>query len=173
MGNRGGKIHRDDQTLGTRRWTNKTWIACVCSFKGRKREVFGPGYTELFFLDEPTALAAGHRPCFECRRLEAIAFQSAFSPGAPPNAAAMDARLHVERMEPRRPERPIQSLPDGAMIARGDVAFLVRDIKLWPWNFESYGEPIARPARGLETVLTPPSIVSALAQGFTPRFLAL
>ena len=105
-----------------RRWTSKTWIACVCEFKGRRREVFGRGYTELFFRDEPTALAAGHRPCFECRRAEAVAFQAAF-PGARPSAAEMDERLHRERLDPERLARrtPLAELAgrrDGAM-ARG------------------------------------------------------
>src|SRR5271163_2589347 len=82
MGNRGGRLHRDDQTLSGSRWKNKHWLICVCEFKGRRRDVWGRYYTELFFLDEPTALAAGHRPCFECRRQAAKAFLAAF-PGRP------------------------------------------------------------------------------------------
>jgi hypothetical protein len=82
MGNRGGRLHRDDQNLGAIRWKTKHWLVCVCEFKGRRRDVWGRYYTELFFLDEPTALAAGHRPCFECRRPAAKAFIAAF-PGAP------------------------------------------------------------------------------------------
>src|SRR5262249_48070514 len=75
MGNRGGVVHLPDPTPGTRRWASRQWIACVLQFKGRQREVMQPnGYTELFFLDEATALAAGHRPCFECRRGEAEHF---------------------------------------------------------------------------------------------------
>ena len=98
MGNRGGRLHRDDRALGSRRWTNKRWIVCVCAFKGRWREVWGPGYTELFFLDEPTALAAGHRPCFECRREAAKAFLAAFPNSAGFGADAMDEVLHRERL---------------------------------------------------------------------------
>ena len=101
MGNRGGRLHRDDRTLTGRRWTSRRWIVCVCEFKGRWREVWGRGYTELFFLDEPTALAAGHRPCFECRRVAAKAFISAF-PGRPSGADPMDEALHRERVENRR-----------------------------------------------------------------------
>ena len=71
FGNRGGRFHRDGQTLGARRWVSRRWICCRLDFKGRHRDVWGRGYTELFFLDEPTALAAGHRPCFECRRADA------------------------------------------------------------------------------------------------------
>ena len=82
MGNRGGKLHRDDRTLSSSRWKSKRWLVCVCAFKGRRRDVWGKFYTELFFLDEPTALAAGHRPCFECRR-------QAAKPFAPPFPAAL------------------------------------------------------------------------------------
>jgi hypothetical protein len=73
MGNRGGRFHTDAKTLTARRWVSRQWICCVLNFKGRRREVWGRSYTELFFLDEPTALAAGHRPCFECRRKDAQA----------------------------------------------------------------------------------------------------
>src|SRR3954471_12194560 len=117
FGNRGGRFHRDRQTLGTRRWVSRRWICCRLDFKGRHRSVWSRGYTELFFLDEPTALAAGHRPCFECRRAEAQAFQSAF-PGLRPNAGAMDAALHAERLDPTRLTRQVAlaGLPDGAMV---------------------------------------------------------
>src|SRR3954451_19856984 len=74
FGNRGGRFHRDPETLGNRRWASRQWICCVLAFKQRHRKVWRNGYTELFFLDEVTALAAGHRPCFECRRKDAKAF---------------------------------------------------------------------------------------------------
>src|SRR5437763_8223894 len=74
MGNRGGRFHTHAQTLTARRWVSRQWICCVLAFKGRHRDVWGRFYTELFFLDEPTALAAGHRPCFECRRRDAEVF---------------------------------------------------------------------------------------------------
>src|SRR3982750_3662131 len=90
FGNRGGRFHRDDRTLGKRRWASRQWICCVLAFKGRHRAVWGRGYTELFFLDEVTALAAGHRPCFECRRTAARTFaacwQRAANLKAPPHA---------------------------------------------------------------------------------------
>ncbi|MEL6871445.1 MAG: hypothetical protein AAFO62_01345, partial [Pseudomonadota bacterium] len=71
MGNRGGRIHTPDKTLSRRRWASRHWICCVLEFRGRHREVMAPrSYTELFFLDEATAFAAGHRPCFECRRAD-------------------------------------------------------------------------------------------------------
>jgi hypothetical protein len=74
MGNRDGRFHTDAKTLTARRWASPQWICCVLNFKGRRREIWGSSYTELFFLDEPTAFAAGHRPCFECRRKDAQAF---------------------------------------------------------------------------------------------------
>src|ERR1700723_4438552 len=120
MGNRGGRFHTDAKTLTARRWASRQWICCVLDFKNRRRNVWGRFYTELFFLDEPTALAAGHRPCFECRRQAAKAFIAAF-PGAPSHVEAMDEALHRERVEDRR--KPVWrarlgKLPDGAMIAR-------------------------------------------------------
>ena len=145
MGNRGGRLHRHDRTLGRRRWTSKRWIACRCEFKGRRREVWGDGYTELFFLDEPTALAAGRRPCFECRREAAKAFLAAF-PRAPRNADAMDEILHDERLigrDKRLWRSRLGDLPDGAMIAIDGRAHALRDGNLLPWSFAGYEGPVA------------------------------
>jgi hypothetical protein len=171
MGNRGGRFHNDDQTIGRRRWASRQWIACVCEFKGRRREVFGRFYTGLFFRDEPTALAAGHRPCFECRRVEAKAFQAAF-PGGPMRAPEMDLRLHAERRDPDRLKRTValDDLTDGAMIVWRDAPHLVEGARLWPWSFGPYGEPVARPARADVVALTPPSTSAALAAGYRPRW---
>src|ERR1700689_502221 len=119
MGNRGGRLHRDDQTLSGSRWKNRHWLICVCEFKGRRRDVWGKYYTEIFFLDEPTALAAGHRPCFECRREAAKAFLAAF-PGRPGGADAMDEALHRERVENRVKRiwrTRLRGLPGGARVA--------------------------------------------------------
>ncbi len=168
MGNRGGRLHDDAQRLGRRRWTNTQWIACECDFRGRWREVFGAGYTELFFRDEPTALAAGHRPCFQCRYKEAQAFQSAF-PGLRPNAASMDAALHAERLNPVRVSRPLDALPDGAMVEGREDAYLWARGRLWRWSFAAYGPPETPPAGASAPVLTPPSILAALAGGYRPR----
>ncbi len=173
MGNRGGRFHRPDRTLGRRRWTSKQWIACVCAFKGRRRTVWGEGYTELFFLDEVTALAAGHRPCFECRRVEAEAFRRAFGEDALPSAPSMDAILHRERLDGRCKrawETDIEHLPDGAMIERDVRAFALRGDAMLPWSFAGYGAAQPRPRAGLAHVLTPPSIVRALAAGYRPRW---
>jgi len=166
MGNRGGRFHDDEQRIGRRQWASRQWIACVCEFKNRRREVFGRGYTELFFRDEPTALAAGHRPCFECRRAEALAFQAAF-PGVKPSAPAMDARLHEERRDPARLTR-LDALPDGAMVLWRGAAHLKAGGRLWPWSFGDYGAP-ETVAAGEVAALTPPSILAALAAGYRPR----
>jgi hypothetical protein len=173
MGNRGGKFHQPDQTLGRRRWASRQWIACVCAFKGRRRDVWGGYYTELFFLDEPTALAAGHRPCFECRRTEAEAFRKAFNERAWVSAPEMDAVLHEERLaggRKRLSEQQIAQLPDGAMIAMEKRAYVLRGDALAPWSFEGYGAPLKRPASGAVATLTPPSILRALRAGYRPRW---
>jgi len=100
MGNR-GILHDDRRRLGRRRWTHKAWICCVTEFRGRRRQVMAPGrYTELFFLDEAVALAAGHRPCFECRRAAANAFAACW--GGEPRAPDMDRVLHAERLAGNR-----------------------------------------------------------------------
>ncbi len=172
MGNRGGRFHRDTGTLGSRLWASRQWICCLCSFKGRKRDVWGRYYTELFFLDEVTALAAGHRPCFECRREDALAFQDAF---AQPKlkVAAMDAILHAERLDGRGkrtvPGR-FSSLPEGAMFAIGRQAFAVKHGQALAWRFSGYGAPQNMPEGQSGEVLTPPSIIAALRNGVRPRW---
>jgi hypothetical protein len=170
MGNRGGRLHRDDQTLGGSSWTNKHWLICVCEFKDRHRDVWGKGYTQLFFLDEPTALAAGHRPCFECRRPAAKAFISAF-PGAPRGVEAMDEALHRERVEKRLKRlwrARLGDLADGAMIARDHEPYAVRSGKLLPWTFAGYRAPAPLDPNSVADVLTPPSTVAALKGGYEP-----
>jgi hypothetical protein len=130
MGNRGGKIHTDDRKLTSRRWASRQWICCVLEFNNRQRDVWGRYYTELFFLDEVTAFAAGHRPCFECRRKDAERFAALFA-GTKKRASApaMDQVLHAERLDgkaKRLHRRKLDTLPDGAIIARGGEAFAVR-----------------------------------------------
>ncbi|MBV1700869.1 MAG: hypothetical protein KGQ46_03505 [Hyphomicrobiales bacterium] len=172
MGNRGGRFHRDTQTLGTRHWASRQWICCLCRFKGRQRDVWGRYYTELFFLDEVTALAAGHRPCFECRREDALAFQHAF---AQPKlrVAAMDAILHAERLDGRNKRlfpALFSSLPDGAMFAIGQQAFGVKHGLALAWSFSGYGAPQGLAGAQPVEVLTPPSMIAALRNGFKPRW---
>jgi hypothetical protein len=169
MGNRGGKFHRDDRTLGQRRWASRQWICCVLSFKGRQRDVWGRYYTELFFLDEVTALAAGHRPCFECRRRDALAFASKF-PGKR-KAPEMDIVLHRERLDgksKRLYQRNIDDLPDGAMMVWNGAAFAVRGRQLLRWTAMGYLKPQPRPRAVEVDVLTPPSILKVLAKGYVP-----
>jgi hypothetical protein len=173
LGNRGGKFHRDDRTLGRRRWASKQWIACVCEFKQRRRVVWGAGYTQLFFLDEVTALAAGHRPCFECRRAEAEAFRACFGRGRRHSAPDMDVVLHQERLAAggkRVFESSFAQLPDGVMVARAGRAYAVFGDALLPWSFEGYEAPRKRPREGAAQVLTPPAIVDVLAAGYHPRW---
>lgn len=176
FGNRGGRFHRDDRTLGRRRFVSRAWICCVLSFKGRERDVWGRSYTELFFVDEPTAFAAGHRPCFECRRAEAVRFAEKFS-GAGKRAAApdMDLRLHAERIsDDGRSKRlhPVwlEDLPDGAFVTlSGDDAFAVNGKHLLRWSPGGYADAIARP-KGNAMMLTPPAITEVLARGYEPHW---
>lgn len=169
MGNRGGRFHNAARGLGLGRHVSRRWIACVCEFRGRRRAVWGDSYTELFFLDEPTALAAGHRPCFECRRADAIAFADAF--GGNPNAGAMDRTLDAERRrgrEKRMHGAAIDELPDGAMIARAGEAFAIRGAHLLKWSFAGYTGSGLRPRGAQAELLTPPSICAALSRGYAP-----
>jgi len=172
FGNRGGKFHRDDKTLGSRRWVSRQWICCVLKFKGRQRNVWGRYYTELFFLDEVTAFAAGHRPCFECRRQDAERFAVLFSDKKQrASADAMDRVLHAERLDgkaKRTHRRNLDSLPDGAMIAFGGEVFAVRDKQLLPWTPSGYSASKPRPHNLEVDVLTPPSILSVLGRGYAP-----
>jgi hypothetical protein len=171
MGNRGGRLHDHHREIGTRRWVSKQWICCKLDFNNRHREVWGDGYTEFFFLDEVTAFAAGHRPCFECRRKDARAFASLF-PGAQ-RASDMDKRLHAERLEGRRNRkrlhrRNINDLPYGTMVVVEGGPFALRGKKLLPWTPRGYGRPVARPRGKTVAVLTPSSIVAVLTAGYRP-----
>jgi hypothetical protein len=168
MGNRGGRIHGDDRKL-KRHWASRQWICCVLDFKGRQRNVWGRYYTELFFLDEVTALAAGHRPCFECRRKDAVEFAARF-PG-PHKAPEMDIVLHRERLDgkaKRLHRRAIDDLPDGAMIALDSETFAVCGKHLLRWTPAGYDERRARPRTGDVDMLTPPAILTVLKKGYAP-----
>ena len=172
FGNRGGKFHRDDRTLGQRRYATRQWICCVLSFKGRQRDVWGRYYTELFFLDEPTALAAGHRPCFECRRKEAKDFAAHFPLKGKVSAPRMDDVLHAERLDgkaKRLHARKASSLPDGAFVTIDDEPYAVKGKKLLRWTPQGYKGARSLP-RGKVDVLTPPAILEVLKRGFRPRW---
>jgi hypothetical protein len=149
----------------------------VLDFKGRQRDVWGRSYTELFFLDEVTALAAGHRPCFECRRRDAEAFaqawRQAFKLNARPRASDMDDRLHAERLDgrgKRRHRAAIDGLPDGAVIALGESAFAVRGDALLRWTPEGYADRRPRPRDEAVDVLTPPAVLAVLTAGYCPQW---
>src|SRR5262249_29422894 len=150
---------------------------CVLAFRGRKRSVMTPGhYTELFFLDEATALAAGHRPCSECRHSRFLDFCTAWKvvhPGASgsrrPTVTEIDNRLHVERLAPDHSRRSfvaaLDELPDGVFVtvaAWGEQAYLVWGDHLLPWSPGGYGERRPRPTGQAVTVLTPKSTVGTI-----------
>ena len=177
MGNRGGCFHRDDQTLKDRRWTSQRWIICVLSFKDRRRKLMQPGlYTEIFFIDEATALASGHRPCFECRRAEAASFRSGLvrtghleegqSIEALDALAAGEIQSVLSGATEREAVSP-ESLPDGAMYAAGGDAWLKHDGAARRWSLAGYG-----PRERLHTDghrLTPRITCNALRAGYKPH----
>ena len=162
IGNRGGKIHNEDKRLTKRRWASKQWICCVLDFKNRQRDVWGRYYTELFFLDEVTALATGHRPCFECRRNDANEFAARWREAKkldePPYAPEMDKVLHRERLDgyAKRSSRcELDDLPDGAMIALDGEAFAARGGELLHWTPSGYDALRPRPHGMIIDALTP------------------
>jgi hypothetical protein len=178
MGNR-GCLHDEGRRI-RRPFAGKRWILCLLEFRGRRRAVMAPGrYTELFFLDEATGLAAGHRPCAECQRERFRLFQSTWGRANPdvgglkPSADAMDAALHAERLDGRRQKRTYEErldrLPDGAMVViEGDERpFLVVGESLVPWSPGGYGPHVAWPGGATVRVLTPRSVVRALAAGYS------
>jgi hypothetical protein len=174
-GNRGIIHDPATRTLLKRRWTSHAWLICSRQYKGVRRAVMGGrSWTELFFLDEAVALAAGHQPCFLCRRPAAEAFRAGWAKvqgTATPSAAQIDAALHVERLlggEKRvhAIDRPLRDLPDGAMIALEDTAFVVVAGEAFPWTEAGYGPP--RPMARAQTLLTPPSTLAVLEQGYRP-----
>lgn len=177
MGNR-GCLHGSDRRLGTARWRTKAWICCTLDWKGLTRDPMPPGrWTALFFLDEATALAAGHRPCAYCRRADFNAFTKAWGrahgSSAPPHAGEIDERLHTERLVPRtrrQQTRPaaLGELPDGAMVRHRGAPALVIGARILPWSFAGYGTAIAAPPAVSVELLTPPATVSTLAAGYRP-----
>jgi len=171
MGNRG--ILHDDKQRIARPWQVRRWIACVLEFRGRYRKVMQPHrYTELFFLDEATAFAAGHRPCAECRHADYRRFRDLWVAchGEPVSADLMDAHLHRERLDGWRTKRvyraDVADLPDGAYIAADDHAWLVWGNSLFAWSALGYAQRRARPPHRDVDVLTPRSAVAVLAAGY-------
>ena len=174
-GNR-GCLH-DDRGEIRRRYEGKRWIACRLAFRGWHRgPLMQPGrFTELFFLDEATAFAAGHRPCALCRREDYVRFTEIWRethPG-PAGADAMDDRLHAERVErrsrgPRHHVAPMADLPDGTFVLRGAEPFLVLESSLLRWTNAGYADRVQRPDEDRATVITPPSLVGVLRTGWDP-----
>ncbi len=197
LGNRGGKFHRGNKTLGKRRWATQHWICCELHYKGMHHEPMGQGYTSLFFLDEVTALAAGHRPCFFCRRKEAKAFLGDEKVGV------FDRRVHGERsatpsrvawgsapeggrgsvralsVTPREelvdtPPPPFgvlpQASPGGVMIEVDGAFFAKRGSHLLRWSFSGYTHAQKIMPDMQAKILTPSSILAILDAGYKPRW---
>src|ERR1700761_39478 len=175
VGNRGIIHDPRTKTLLRKRWPCPAWLICVLEFRGRRRKVMARrSWTELFFLDEATAFAAGHRPCFYCRRDDANRFRAAWEEGngvADLLAPEMDAVLHRERLDRRRkrlhalPMR-LEKLPDGTMVAAGEASYLMVDGKALQWSFAGYREPSVPLKDAM--LLTPPSTVRAFGAGYRP-----
>lgn len=176
MGNRGGCFHNADKSLKSTHWKTRQWIICVLNFKGRKRALMQPGnYTELFFLDEATALAGGHRPCFECQREKATAFRNALIAAGifseRPLVRQMDERIAGEIQDRLKgsgePEkvRP-KDLPDGAFYSCGNAAFLKWKGGAFRWSFAGYSTKSQLHETGYR--LTPRVTCEALRHGYSP-----
>jgi hypothetical protein len=179
MGNR-GILHDDQGRLGTARWQHKNWVACALSFKNRRRTIMAPGrYTELFFCDEPVSLAAGHRPCSECRREDFLRFMGAWQEAhglssGPLKTGEVDGALHQARVT--RDKRQIRvpghlgDLPDGTFVTLPDEegSWLVWRDHLHRWSHEGYHDH--RPATEGQAVivLTPEPTVRVLGAGYEP-----
>jgi hypothetical protein len=173
-GNR-GCLHDDRQNI-RRQFQGTRWIICLLDFKGRQRSLMTPGhYTELFFLDEATALAAGHRPCAECRRQDHEAYRHAWGRAhrtTVPRADDMDLVLHGQRLRPDRTQRThparLGSLPDGAMLALDGSAWLVFASHLHRWTPGGYVGKVRIDGDSRVDVLTPPATVRTIRAGFRP-----
>ncbi len=165
-GNR-GCLHDADGRI-RRRWATRRWIACRLEFKGWHRSpLLQPGrFTELFFLDEATAFAAGHRPCALCRREDYNRFVELVGGGG---ADAIDERLHAERVDGpgrRFHDAAFDGLPDGAFVLRGGDPWLVLGDRLLPWSPAGYGEAEARMPGPASKLITPPTLVEVLRTGW-------
>jgi hypothetical protein len=173
-GNR-GSLHDSGGQL-VRYSRGKAWAICVLSFKARRRELWAPGrLTELFFLDEATGLAAGHRPCGECRYRDYQAFKRAWAVafgGGVPGVAEIDARMHADRLVRPGVRRSysarLSSLPDGVMVSVGGTPFLVWGGGLLAWTPGGYRSSGQSPAEDTVTVITPRATVAVLAAGYRP-----
>ena len=172
-GNRGIIHDPATRTLLKKRWSTPAWLTCLCEFRGRRRKVMGGrSWTELFFLDEATAFAAGHRPCFFCRREDAMRFRAAWETGnrvGDLRAPDMDAVLHRERLDKGKkrlhplPMR-LDDLPDGAMVQEGAASFLIAWGRAFRWLPGGYSKSEAPLKQAM--LLTPPSTMRAFTAGY-------
>ena len=182
MGNR-GRLHDLDRRIVRRVAPGyRAWVTCRLAFRGRHRAVMAPNrYTELFFLDEATALAAGHRPCGECRRADHRRFKAAWLLGNADRGlgldvpiGAIDRELHRERLgpdgRPRTYPAELRSLPDGLFVVETGAAeaLLVWGGHLVPWSPAGYGAPRPAPYDAGVFVLTPRSTAAAIGAGYAP-----
>jgi hypothetical protein len=174
-GNRGIIHDPATKTLLKKRWSSPAWLTCLCEFRGWRRKVMGGrSWTELFFLDEATAFAAGHRPCFFCRREDANRFRATWEQGNAVSsvlARDIDAVLHRERLD-RGSKRlhplpmTVRELPDGAMVQAGDAYFLILQGRTLLWSMAGYHK--VNDAIGDAMLLTPPSTLRAMGAGYRP-----
>jgi hypothetical protein len=178
MGNR-GQLHDQGKTI-LRPFKLKAWLICLLQFKDRHRQVMAPNlYTELFFMDEATAFAAGHRPCYECRRAAYDTFKSYWLKGNPgygfnnkTSIREIDEVLHNERIDHKKTKITFEShpadLPDGTFIWFKEQAFLIAGNLIYPWTSFGYepGQPM--PDHKV-SVLTPQSTVNAFLAGYRPQ----
>jgi hypothetical protein len=177
MGNR-GVLHDRQGRLTGRRWTTQAWVTCLLEFRGRWRPPMPPGrWTALFFLDEATALAAGHRPCGECRHADYGRYKALWAAAAGLSAdvpiATLERGLHAERTRrgPRGEthEAPLAALPDGVLVLDGAAEpWLIWEGALWRWTPAGYTERRPHPREGRVAVLTPPTTVRVLAADYRP-----
>jgi hypothetical protein len=173
MGNR-GCLHDDRGRLGAARWRHANWVCCRTEFRGRHRAPMPPGrYTALFFWDEAAALAAGHRPCAECRHADWRRFKAAWATAGLPGRTAgeIDRCLHTLRVGPDRRQivnpAELAGLPDGAFVERDGAPHLIWQRRLWRWSAQGYGD--AGPVdAGVAMVLRPAPTVAVLRAGYVP-----
>jgi len=179
MGNR-GQLHDENQQI-LRPFKLKAWLTCLLHFKDRRRQVMAPNrYTELFFLDEATAFAAGHRPCFECRRKDYDRFKAFWITG---NARLgfdlqtsindIDKILHKERVgrkgEKVTYQEKVKNLPEGTFVLIGDKPHLLANKQFYAWTPSGYEEPVILTGTETVSVLTPVSTVNAFKAGYKPQ----
>ncbi|GAB0109486.1 hypothetical protein [Pseudoalteromonas distincta] len=179
LGNR-GILHNKDKKIVSP-WKHQAWVTCKLNYKGIKRDIFSPNkYSELFFIDEVTALSAGHRPCGGCRKVRYNEFKLAWCNANLDNAVnnisitTIDKKLHAERAirggEKVTYNEVFEKLPAGTFISINTVPHLIWDNKIYPWTHYGYNKPIsAIPLNKIVEVLTPVSIVIMFKKGFIPQ----